>query len=117
MLPAAALPRRVLSLDGGGVKGMAILLILKRLFLTVQRNEQLPEMPRPCNYFDLIGGTSTGGQGTFFSSIHVLHEAGADAGPALSRSCLVNDKASKPYIQVTWSNCLPTLSKSIEMEV
>jgi patatin-like phospholipase/acyl hydrolase len=54
-------PRRVLSLDGGGVKGMAILLILKRLFRTIQREEHLPEIPRPCSYFDLIGGTSTGG--------------------------------------------------------
>lgn len=53
--------RRVLSLDGGGVKGMAILLVLKRLFRTIQRDEGLREMPRPCDYFDLIGGTSTGG--------------------------------------------------------
>lgn len=53
--------RRVLSLDGGGVKGMAILLVLKRLFRTIQRDEGLREMPRPCEYFDLIGGTSTGG--------------------------------------------------------
>lgn len=53
--------RRVLSLDGGGVKGMAILLILKRLFRTIQHNEGLPYTPRPCTYFDLIGGTSTGG--------------------------------------------------------
>ncbi|RFU32279.1 hypothetical protein B7463_g4070, partial [Scytalidium lignicola] len=57
-------PRRLLSLDGGGVKGMAILLILKRLFRTIQRDENLPEIPRPCNYFDLIGGTSTGGAPT-----------------------------------------------------
>ncbi|KAH9207553.1 acyl transferase/acyl hydrolase/lysophospholipase, partial [Leptodontidium sp. 2 PMI_412] len=52
----------LLSLDGGGVKGMAILLILKRLFRTIQRDEHLPEMPRPCDYFDLIGSTYTGGQ-------------------------------------------------------
>lgn len=58
---ASGPPRRLLSLDGGGVKGMAILLILKRLFRTIQRDEHLPEMPRPCDYFDLIGGTSTGG--------------------------------------------------------
>jgi len=54
-------PRRVLSLDGGGVKGLAILLILKRIFRTVQKHQNLPAMPRPCDYFDLIGGTSTGG--------------------------------------------------------
>jgi len=54
-------PIRLLSLDGGGVKGLAILLILKRIMRTVQRHENLPTMPRPCDYFDLIGGTSTGG--------------------------------------------------------
>ena len=53
--------RRLLSLDGGGVKGLAILLTLHRIFRTIQRQENLPEMPRPCDYFDLIGGTSTGG--------------------------------------------------------
>jgi patatin-like phospholipase/acyl hydrolase len=52
---------RILSLDGGGVKGLASLLILQRVFRTLQGIERLPEMPRPCDYFDLIGGTSTGG--------------------------------------------------------
>ena len=27
----------------------------------VQRQAKLTETPRPCDYFDLIGGTSTGG--------------------------------------------------------
>ncbi|CUA74931.1 Calcium-independent phospholipase A2-gamma [Rhizoctonia solani] len=27
----------------------------------VKRDEGLPEIPRPCDYFDIIGGTSTGG--------------------------------------------------------
>jgi len=53
--------RRLLSLDGGGIKGMTILLILKRIFRTIQRDQNLPDLPRPCDYFDLIGGTSTGG--------------------------------------------------------
>ncbi|TVY84254.1 Calcium-independent phospholipase A2-gamma [Lachnellula suecica] len=52
---------RALSLDGGGVKGLASLLILQRIFRTLQMIEKLPEMPKPCDYFDLIGGTSTGG--------------------------------------------------------
>jgi patatin-like phospholipase/acyl hydrolase len=52
---------RLLSLDGGGVKGLASLLILKRIFRTLQKVDGLDEIPRPCEYFDLIGGTSTGG--------------------------------------------------------
>ncbi|KAE9377601.1 hypothetical protein N431DRAFT_541303 [Stipitochalara longipes BDJ] len=52
---------RILSFDGGGVKGLASLLILQRIFRTLQRLENLPDLPRPCDYFDLIGGTSTGG--------------------------------------------------------
>jgi hypothetical protein len=59
--PARPAALRVLSFDGGGVKGLASLLILQRIFRTLQRLEDLPELPRPCDYFDLIGGTSTGG--------------------------------------------------------
>ena len=27
----------------------------------IQGEAETPEVPRPCDYFDLIGGTSTGG--------------------------------------------------------
>ncbi|KAL1892639.1 hypothetical protein Sste5346_006924 [Sporothrix stenoceras] len=48
---------RLLSLDGGGVRGLSSLMILRRLMATVD-----PESPpKPCEYFDMIGGTSTGG--------------------------------------------------------
>jgi patatin-like phospholipase/acyl hydrolase len=49
---------RVLSLDGGGVRGLSSLLILREMM-----NELSPQAqaPKPCEYFDLIGGTSTGG--------------------------------------------------------
>ncbi|KAI0198927.1 acyl transferase/acyl hydrolase/lysophospholipase [Astrocystis sublimbata] len=48
---------RLLSLDGGGIRGLSSLLILKELMKRI--NENPP--PKPCDYFDLIGGTSTGG--------------------------------------------------------
>lgn len=60
-------PLRILSLDGGGVRGISSLYILKELMAQVARqhraeNPQSPELfPRPCDYFDLICGTSTGG--------------------------------------------------------
>ncbi|KAF2801475.1 uncharacterized protein BDZ99DRAFT_221763 [Mytilinidion resinicola] len=48
---------RLLSLDGGGVRGLSMLQILKKLMEVVD-----PESPpKPCDYFDMIGGTSTGG--------------------------------------------------------
>jgi patatin-like phospholipase/acyl hydrolase len=46
-------------IDGGGVKGLASLLILQRIFRVLQ--EKTGTSPKPCEYFDLIGGTSTGG--------------------------------------------------------
>ncbi|EXJ76783.1 uncharacterized protein A1O5_01291 [Cladophialophora psammophila CBS 110553] len=50
-------PLRLLSLDGGGVRGLSSLIILKHLMQTVDADSP----PKPCDYFDLIGGTSTGG--------------------------------------------------------
>ena len=48
---------RLLALDGGGVRGLSTLQILKQLMDTID-----PESPpKPCDYFDMIGGTSTGG--------------------------------------------------------
>lgn len=48
---------RLLALDGGGVRGLSTLQILKQLMDVVD-----PESPpKPCDYFDMIGGTSTGG--------------------------------------------------------
>lgn len=52
---------RILCLDGGGIKGYTSLLILKRILRTMMVEGQLEEIPRPCNVFDLITGTSTGG--------------------------------------------------------
>lgn len=43
--------------DGGGIRGLSSLFILKYLMKRV--NPDKP--PKPCDYFDLIGGTSTGG--------------------------------------------------------
>jgi Patatin-like phospholipase len=47
----------LLSLDGGGDRGLSSLLILKQLMESI--NPDRP--PEPCEYFDMIGGISTGG--------------------------------------------------------
>ncbi len=47
----------LLALDGGGVRGLSSLLILKHLMETID-----PEKPpKPGEYFDMMGGISTGG--------------------------------------------------------
>ncbi|KAJ7854588.1 FabD lysophospholipase-like protein [Mycena olivaceomarginata] len=52
---------RLLALDGGGIRGLSMLIILEHLMYKLKVEENLPAVPHPCDYFDLIGGTSTGG--------------------------------------------------------
>ncbi len=51
-------PRRLLSLDGGGIRGVLAAEILVRIEETLKR--RLPEMTCLADYFDFVGGTSTG---------------------------------------------------------
>jgi len=53
----------LLSLDGGGVRGLSTLYILKNIMDKLNDNRQKAGSPavQPCEIFDLIGGTSTGG--------------------------------------------------------
>ncbi|TGO45639.1 hypothetical protein BOTNAR_0651g00010 [Botryotinia narcissicola] len=61
--PPEIQPLRLLALDGGGMKGLTSLLTLRQLMLQLKRDVTDPDepIPRPCDVFDLIGGTSTGG--------------------------------------------------------
>ena len=62
-------PLRLLSLDGGGVRGLSSLMVLDDLMENIAQEEKRLGLRkqsddtrlRPCDYFDLIGGTSTGG--------------------------------------------------------
>lgn len=53
----------LLSLDGGGVRGLSTLYILKGLMAQLNHDRRDQHLPprKPCEVFDLIGGTSTGG--------------------------------------------------------
>ncbi|TVY22961.1 Calcium-independent phospholipase A2-gamma [Lachnellula hyalina] len=53
----------ILSLDGGGVRGLSTLLIIKALMgkVNAERRKNGQSAVKPCELFDLIGGTSTGG--------------------------------------------------------
>ncbi|KAK6349397.1 hypothetical protein TWF696_005684 [Orbilia brochopaga] len=58
---------RILSLDGGGIRGYSTLLLLEALmhaiFLEIHGREPRrgEDVTKPCEVFDLIGGTGTGG--------------------------------------------------------
>ncbi|KAF9917962.1 hypothetical protein FBU30_000421 [Linnemannia zychae] len=52
---------RLLCLDGGGVRGIASLVILKEIMERVKKRMTLDETPLPAEYFELAAGTSAGG--------------------------------------------------------
>ncbi|EAA35443.1 hypothetical protein GE21DRAFT_2556 [Neurospora crassa] len=54
-------PVNLLSLDGGGVRGLSEVVMLHRIMKRVQEIEGFKELPKPCEYFHIMGGTSTGG--------------------------------------------------------
>ena len=53
-------PKRILALDGGGVRGILTLQYLKRIENILRKRYGNDPDFRLCHYFDLIGGTSTG---------------------------------------------------------
>ncbi|KAJ7106965.1 acyl transferase/acyl hydrolase/lysophospholipase, partial [Mycena epipterygia] len=48
-------------LDGGGAGALSELIILDRMMYRIQVEGHLNENPSPCDYFELIGGSGTGG--------------------------------------------------------
>ena len=52
-LPVKTKDLRLICFDGGGVRGLASLYILQQILSSVGN-------PLPSQYFDMIGGTSTG---------------------------------------------------------
>lgn len=52
-------PKRILTLDGGGVRGILLLGFLETLEMQLRKRHGRPDM-RLSDYFDLIGGTSVG---------------------------------------------------------
>lgn len=52
-------PKKILSLDGGGIRGALTLGYLKKIETILREKENDPHLLL-CDYFDLIGGTSTG---------------------------------------------------------
>jgi uncharacterized protein len=53
-------PKRILALDGGGLRGILTVGILSHVEAELRRRHGNDEAFRLCHYFDLIAGTSTG---------------------------------------------------------
>jgi len=53
-------PRKLLALDGGGIRGVLTLQVLIKMEDVLREKSGQGENFRLCNYFDYIGGTSTG---------------------------------------------------------
>ncbi|HEY9637108.1 MAG TPA: patatin-like phospholipase family protein [Coleofasciculaceae cyanobacterium] len=52
-------PKRILALDGGGIRGVLTLGFLERIEQILRDRHDKPDL-KLCDYFDLIAGTSTG---------------------------------------------------------
>ncbi|MBV8887809.1 MAG: patatin-like phospholipase family protein [Chroococcidiopsidaceae cyanobacterium CP_BM_RX_35] len=52
-------PKRILALDGGGIRGILTIGSLEKIEQLLRQRHQDPQL-KLCDYFDLIGGTSTG---------------------------------------------------------
>jgi hypothetical protein len=53
-------PKRVLALDGGGVRGIISIAFLKEMETLLKARSGRGDAFRLCDYFDLVGGTSVG---------------------------------------------------------
>ncbi|THU98322.1 FabD/lysophospholipase-like protein [Dendrothele bispora CBS 962.96] len=51
----------LISPDGGGIRGVSELIVLHEIMVRIKAKKDLSDLPKPCEYFHLIGGTSTGG--------------------------------------------------------
>ncbi|KAF7976534.1 hypothetical protein HWV62_6170 [Athelia sp. TMB] len=73
-------PLRLLSLDGGGVRGVSTLSILKTIMAKVAGvTEEAAKDLKPSEYFDMIAGTSTGGLAISLQNVYHI----TDSSPSL----------------------------------
>ncbi|KAG6875306.1 hypothetical protein C0992_004368, partial [Termitomyces sp. T32_za158] len=50
-----------ITIDDGGVRGLSELIILQEIMHRLMYMEKTQSLPKPCDYFDIIGGAGTGG--------------------------------------------------------
>lgn len=47
--------------DGGGIRGLSELLLLKEMMERLRAHKGLDSVPHPCDVFDMMAGSGTGG--------------------------------------------------------
>ncbi|KAL1672481.1 acyl transferase/acyl hydrolase/lysophospholipase, partial [Schizophyllum commune] len=52
---------RLLAFDDGGIRGLSMLMLLRMMMHRIQQVSCLRKLPLPCEYFDFIAGSGTGG--------------------------------------------------------
>jgi patatin-like phospholipase/acyl hydrolase len=92
-------PLRILTFDGGGFRGIASLVILKALLSRVDPKIKAGEH-QPGNYFDLIGGTSTGGLlALMFGRLGMTVKAAIDQYHALAPQIFGKDGGLQDFLR------------------
>jgi hypothetical protein len=105
-------PTRILCLDDGGIRGLSALMILRKIMNEIADSEDAEfGSLLPCDYFDFIRGTSTGGliaillgrlQNTVREGIDVYSTlAGAD----WSTKALTKDAKLKTVVELNSRSC------------
>lgn len=59
--PGSEMGWRILCLDGGGIRGLSMLYLVRYMLEGVQKRCRLVARPLPCECFDMICGVGTGG--------------------------------------------------------
>jgi hypothetical protein len=92
----------LLSLDGGGIRGLSTLFILKNIMDRLNRERDYANLPpvKPCEVFDLIGGTSTGGFVRNVFSFSALANTSSLIAIMLGRLGLGVDECISAYIEL-----------------
>ena len=97
---------RILTLDGGGVRGLSSLLILREFIERLQHtrasgtpNVQPAPLP-PCDVFDFIVGTGTGGiSALFLGRLHMTVDQAIDAYLRMARTAF-----KSPAFRLRWGS-------------
>src|SRR5271169_3027578 len=98
---------KILSLDGGGVRGLSSLLILREIMAEVEKKWVSTETVKPCDVFDLICGTSTGGLiAIMLGLLEMVHRQ-----PIIVSVCADDRPLTNAFIRI--SSCLKRSSTSI----
>ena len=109
-------PKRILALDGGGVRGILTLGYLKRIEEILSERHHNPKDFRLSHYFDLIAGTSTGAiiaaclaKGMKVSEVRALYGKFADS--VFKRSWIrhgfIRAKFSAKKLKGLLKRCIP----------